>query len=169
MPDSAGEQPDHGPAMVMLWDEARRQLVRQEAALDTLRTQAVAVLSVASIVAGLFGSQVTRTNQPGSVDLAVGAALALFATTAVVAIVILWPRTWAFSHDLGDIFSKVERQVPVDADDLSYTWAKHFESWRATNATKLKFLTCCFSLSCALSGLQVLAWGLAIIQPRLFP
>lgn len=169
MPVRAGEPQDNGPALAMLWDEARRQLVRQEAALDTLRTQAVAVLSVAAIVAGLFASHVTTTNEPFGVDLAVIAALVLFAATAGLAIAIVWPRTWTFAHALDDVIDKVERQVPVGADDLSYTWAKDFEKWRGTNQAAFDRLMCWFSWSCALSALQVIAWGLAILQPRLFP
>jgi hypothetical protein len=57
----------------ILWSEAQRLLVRQEAGFDTLRTQAVALLSVASIVAGLFGSHIRPNDH--SIQMKVAAAL----------------------------------------------------------------------------------------------
>lgn len=88
MPEDTEHVSANSPAEMMLWEEARRQLVRQEAVLDTLRTQAVAMLSVASIVAGLFGSRVPTSPVPGA-EAAVVAALVLFGITAVLAIVII--------------------------------------------------------------------------------
>jgi len=153
----------------MLWDEAQRQLVRQEAALDTLRTQAVAVLSVASIVAGLFGSRVATSGLVPGAQAAVVAAFIFFGLTALLAVVILWPREWTFAHGLTEPLTRVSKGVPVDPEALSYTWAKLFDGWYVTNQTKIDRLTCCFSWACALSGLQVIAWASAIVQPRLFP
>ena len=46
----------------LLWAEAQRQITRQEADLDNLRNRAVAMLSVASIVAALFGTHVVTSN-----------------------------------------------------------------------------------------------------------
>lgn len=83
MPEDTERVSANSPAEVMLWEEARRQLVRQESVLDTLRTQAVAMLSVPSIVAGLFGSRVPTSPVPGA-EAAVVAALVLFGITAVL-------------------------------------------------------------------------------------
>jgi hypothetical protein len=152
----------------MLWEEARRQLVRQESVLDTLRTQAVAVLSVASIVAGLFGSRVPASPVPGA-EAAVVSALVLFGVTAVLAIVIIRPWEWVFSHGLDGDLATVDRGELLRVDDLSYSWAEAFEAWRASNQTKINRLMGCFSWACALTGAQVIAWGLAILQPGLFP
>ncbi len=168
MPEAADQVSDNGPAEAMLWEEARRQLVRQELVLDTLRTQAVAMLSVASIVAGLFGSRVPANPVPGA-EAAVVAALVLFGLTAVLAIVIIRPWDWVFSHGLDDDIRAVENGELLKVGDLSYSWAKDFEVWRTGNQTKINRLTWCFSWACALTGVQVIAWGLAILQPRLFP
>ena len=63
----------------------------------------------------------------------------------------------------------VERGELLKVGDRSYSWAKDFEAWRASNQTKINRLTTCFSWACVLTGAQVIAWGLAILQPRLFP
>ena len=168
MPEDTERVSANSPAEVMLWEEARRQLVRQESVLGTLRTQAVAMLSVASIVAGLFGSRVPTSPVPGA-EAAVVAALVLFGITAVLAIVIIRPWDWVFSHGLDDDIRTVERGELLKVGDLSYSWAKDFEAWRASNQTKINRLTTCFSWACVLTGAQVIAWGLAILQPRLFP
>lgn len=168
MPDDAGAVTPNSPAETMLWEEARRQLVRQEAVLDTLRTQAVAVLSVSSIVAGLFGSRLP-TAPVGGAEAAIVSALVLFGVTAVLSIVIVHPWDWVFSHGLEDDLATVDRGELLRADDLSWSWADAFERWRASNQQKINRLTACFSWACALTGFQVIAWGLALLQPRLFP
>ena len=65
----------------LLWDESRRQITVQEADLGTLRTRAVALLSVSSVVAGLFGGRVVSTaaHHPTYVDAAIIAALSFLA------------------------------------------------------------------------------------------
>ena len=163
MPEDPEELPGNGPALSMLWAEACRQLVRQEAVLDTLRTQAVALLSVASIVAGLFGSRLPVSNLTPNHVAEIIAAFTFFSLTAVLAVIILWPRTWYFSHGMAVPLGEIQAGHPVSPDDLSYTWTKHFEDWRATNQRKLDCLIKCFAWACALTGLQVLAWALAIL------
>jgi hypothetical protein len=158
---SSALRPAH--RLELLWDEARRQLVRQEAALDTLRTQAVAVLSVASIVAGLFGSHVPTSNLAPNRAAEVVASFAFFGVTEILAIIVLWPRTWNFAHGIAGPLGDVENGTSVNSDDVLYTWTKHFEAWRATNQRKLDCLMTCFAWACALAGLQVIAWGLAIV------
>jgi hypothetical protein len=147
----------------MLWEEARRQLVRQEAGLDTLRTQAVAVLSVASIVAGLFGAHVMTAHRSSSEHLWIGIALALFAGTVIAALVILWPRKWAFDHSLAKRVQAVESQEVVRAFDLAFSWAKGFEAGRKRNQSTVDCLMVVFSVACFLTGAQVIAWGLAVL------
>lgn len=95
--------PDNGAVLWMIWDEARRQLVRQEAALDTLRNQALAALSVSAIVAGLFGSHLTA--RPAA---AVVAATASFVVAAANVVAIIWPREWTFTHGLTGILRRAE-------------------------------------------------------------
>lgn len=157
------DAPSNAPAIAMLWEEARRLLVRQEAALDTLRTQAIAVLSVGAIVAGLFGSHVVSTHVSAGAACATGAALALFTVSAVLAIYVLAPHDWTFAHGLGVQLRRVGDQEMVEAEDLAFGWATEFEKWRTDNQRQLDHLMRCFLWACALTGAQVIAWGLAVL------
>jgi hypothetical protein len=147
----------------MLWDEARRLLVRQEAVLDTLRVQAVAVLSVTSIVAGLFGSRLIPGKPSGFSLGMVVAALILFAVIVTLVVAILVPRNWVFEHGLTDKLGMLERGDSLPSGDLAYSWAKGAEIWRATNKKQLDQLMCWFLVACALTGLEVIFWGLALL------
>ncbi len=153
----------NGPALTMLWEEARRLLVRQEAALDTLRTQAVAILSVGALIAGLFGAHVVPGGHSLGTELAIGAALILFAASTVLIVIVLAPHEWTFAHGLTDALNEIEKQEVVDAQDLSFSWAIDFECWRTTNQAKLDCLFTYFLLACVLTGAQVIAWGIAVL------
>jgi len=159
MPDA----PTNAPAIAMLWEEARRLLVRQEAALDTLRTQAVAALSVGALVAGLFGSHLVSAHVSAEAAWATGAALVLFALSAVLAVYVLAPHDWTFAHGLGAQLRRVDDQEMIEAEDLAFGWAKEFEKWRTDNQRQLDRLMCCFLWACALTGAQVVAWGLTVL------
>jgi len=149
-------------AGAMIWSEALRLLVRQEACRDTLRTHALALLSVSSIVAALFGSHVVPSHQLLGTSIAIVAALAFFAASVGLALVIVWPRRWTFAHSLRVELDKINNQELLEVFDLDYGWAFAFESWRATNQAKLGFLETCFMLACAATAAQVVAWGFAL-------
>jgi hypothetical protein len=155
--------PSNDEAATMLWEEERRLLARQEASLDTLRVQAVAILSVASIVAGLFGSHFVTSNPSGFSLGMVVAALAIFAVTALIAVVIISPRTWTFDQDLTDDLAKLGEGEYIKASSLAYSWADDAEGWRADNHAQLEKLMCYFQWACILTGLQVVLWGLALL------
>ena len=147
----------------MVWDEARRLLVRQEASLDTLRSQAVAILSVASIVAGLFGSKLVSTSLSRFSLSMIAVALLLFAVTVWLVLTILTPRPWAFEHVLGGELDRLERGKDLLAGELAYGWARGVERQRAENQPALDRLMSKFKIACALTGAGVLFWALALV------
>jgi hypothetical protein len=150
-------------AAAMVWAEAKRLLVRQEATLDTLRVQAVALLSVDSIVAGLFSSRIPTNGLAGlSVGMAY-AALGLFGASILLVISILLPRTWTFDHGLTDKLSCLEQGHAVNPAELAYTWARGAESWRATNQIQLNRLMNFFLTACIFTGIGVVCWGIAVL------
>lgn len=165
MPDE-GEQTNQSPsneaAALLLWGEALRMLQRQEANLDTLRNQAVAVLSVASVVAGLFGSRLLPGSHSLRVEAAIWIALILFGVSALLAIFILIPRKWGFSHDLQESLSLIKARHPIAVISLAHRWATGFEQLRRKNQGQLDGLMRCFWLACVLVGAQVIAWAVAV-------
>src|SRR5712692_3168923 len=97
---------DQTEATAVLWGLARASVDQQNAAFDALRTRAVAMLSVAALVGGLFGSRLPHSQSGLSVGALV-AALVLFAGSVVLAVVIAWPRSWHFGADVSELTSRV--------------------------------------------------------------
>ena len=156
--------PSNAEATAMLWDEGRRLLVRQEAVLDALRGQAVAILSVASIVAGLFGSRLLPSAQLSAFSVVmIALALAAFGSTALLALKILRPTKWQFEHGLTPYTEMVERRQVVVAAGLALSWAKGVEAQREANRGQLDRLMTRFAWACGLTAASVVFWGLALV------
>ena len=147
----------------MLWEQAQRQLARQESDLDALRARAVAMLSVAALVAGLFGSRLPHHHVPSRTTIAVVAALLLFAVSVVLALLVAAPKKdWEFTFKLDKLIERVDdaTAAPVDVTRNLAVWA---EEARAENTGKLNALYTSFSWVCLLVGLQVIAWAIAVL------
>ena len=164
-PPEGDIDPREEAAAAVLWDESRRQITRQEAGLDSLRTRAVALLSVSSLVAGLFGGRFANIrSHEGYAKLAIVVALVTFTLSVVAVIVILTPKKkgWVFAQDLDQYFPLLSkgRLVPFD---VTRNLAKHFEQSRKANAGPLEWRYCWFTAACVFTGLEVVAWGISII------
>ncbi len=152
-------------AAALLWDESRRQITRQESDLDTLRNRAVALLSVSSIVAGLFGGRlVTVHHHPGYVTAAIVVALAFFALSVLAVIVVLSPKRkgWEFAQNLDQWFALL-RAGDLAPVDVTANLARHVEASRKRNQVVLERLYLWFGIACLLTGLEVVAWGVSIL------
>jgi len=73
------------------------------------------------------------------------------------------PTKWLFSHDLTRQVERLSQGQPLRAYDLAFTWAKGFETARATNQVKLDRLTLYYRWVCGLLIAQVVIWGLAVL------
>ena len=156
-------KPTNDPFAAMVWDEARRLLVRQEAVLDTLRTQAVAILSVGAIVAGLFGSRLLPVHLAPLRLGAIVLALVLFGITTLKVVAILLPRDWTFEHHLAEKLAKLEGDRLLSPGSLALTWASDAEAARVINQVQLDRLMKSFRWACLLTAAQVVVWGLALL------
>jgi len=83
-------------AAEVLLDQMRVQVASQASGLDTLRTRATAVVSVAGLVAGLFAPHYLTDSYGVGI-----AALAAFTTCAILATIVLFPQRVGFSVPLG--------------------------------------------------------------------
>jgi hypothetical protein len=143
-------------------EEARRQLDRQEASIDTVRNQVIAVLTAGTLAAGLFAGRTFGHNHGASVDASI-AALVLYGLTAAVAIYVLWPRTMNFGFSVADYIADLkEGKVPTRAD-VTYNLSRDLEKARCDNAETVKWFFLAFAVMCALLGLQVIAWAVATV------
>lgn len=161
------EAPDSTPlkdSAALLWDESRRQITRQEADLDTLRSRAVALLSVSSLVAGLFGARATTHHHPTFATVATVAALAFFSLSVLAILLVLAPKRkgWEFAQNLDQWFPRLMdgTLTPVT---VTTNLAEHVEASRKKNQVVLESLYWWFSAACLLSGLEVLAWGITVL------
>jgi hypothetical protein len=151
-------------AAALLWAQAQQQLSQQNSELDALRTRAVAMLSVATLVAGLFGTRLPDGHHVQARTVAaVTVALALFAVSAVLAIRVAAPRKqWLFTFGLEPLLERVEAGS-VKPGDVTLSLASRAEENRRANNVKLKPMYTMFGWICALVGLQVVAWAVAVL------
>jgi hypothetical protein len=148
----------------LLWAEVQRQMTRQEASLDGLRNRAVAMLSVASIVAALFGGHIEAGDHSTRVVTASIFALTFFGVGALLSLLILAPKTrgWAFAEKLSGYFTRLQNQTLTPVSVTS-NLAENFEASRKENEAKLERLYAIFKWVCILVSLQVIAWGIAAV------
>jgi hypothetical protein len=152
-----------GEAAGLLWEQAQRQLLQQNADLDTLRTRAVAMLSVAALVAGLFGSRLPRDHVSARTLTAVTLALCLFAGSVVLALAVAAPKKkWLFTFKLDKLLDLV-REGQATPMDATYNLARWAEDARQLNAAKQQRMYAMFGWVCVLVGLQVVAWAVAVV------
>lgn len=150
-------------AAALLLEQARQQLGQQSADLDVLRTRAVAMLSVAAVVAGLFGTRLPDVHPGGMTITFVIIALILFAASVLLAVIVAAPRrNWEFTFKLDGLLTRVDAgvAVPVDVTRNLAVWS---ETARYNNARRMDRLYLMFRIMCYLVGVQVVAWAIAVL------
>ncbi|HUZ51681.1 MAG TPA: hypothetical protein VMU94_04035 [Streptosporangiaceae bacterium] len=150
-------------ASALIWEQARQQLAQQNTDLDLLRTRAVAMLSIAALVAGLFGTRLPHGHLHGRTLVFLIMALVLFAASVVLAVMVAAPRRdWEFVFQLSALLERVDRfeATPADVTRNFAVWA---ESAWGNNLRQMQPLYTMFRLVCVLVGLQVIAWALAVL------
>ena len=158
----ADDERDLTDATELLWEQAQRQLSRQSTDLDTLRTRAIAMLSVGALAAALFGSRLPHAHLSVATAVAVAFALGFFAIGVVLAAWIVMPSAWRFTYPLRPLVSEVKAGSAL-AMDVALSLANHAEESRKENEEKLKSLHKQFSVVCVLVGLQVVAWAIGVL------
>jgi hypothetical protein len=149
-------------AAAVLWAQAKDDLARQASDLDSLRTRAVALLSVAALVGGLFGSRLPHGHQPALRVAALVGALVLFSVGVFLAVLIAMPRRdWEFDFELGDLACQVSAGT-AGLGEVNISLAVQAAASWDMNARRLRGLYWLFSGLCVATGLQVIAWALAV-------
>jgi hypothetical protein len=147
----------------LLLEQAKLQLDQQNTDLSSLRVRAVALLSVASLVAGLFGPHLPGKTASTWVLIVVSVTLVLFACNVILALLIAAPKKrWLFTFRLDQMFDRIDdgTLIPVD---VTYNLARWAEEARGWNRSKLNRLYLLFAWMCILTGLQVIAWVVAVL------
>ena len=160
--DQADVGADLTAAAAVLWAQARDEIAQQVSELDTLRTRAVALMSVAALVGGLFGSRLPHGHQPALRVAALAAALVLFSAGVLLAVIVALPRRdWEFGFDLTDLAHRVEAGT-ASLGVVNISLAAQAATSLDVNSAKLRSLYQLLAALCVLVGLQVVAWALAV-------
>jgi hypothetical protein len=140
----------------ILLDQARSQLARQEAALNTIRNQAIAVYSASGVVAALFVPHLSTQTRPAVI---VAAALFVLGTYALIQTV----RTregFAFGLRLPGWLKWWHDHKDDDFPELAAARgiADQLDQLRDGNRAKLRTVADWHNRLCIAFGLQVIAW-----------
>jgi hypothetical protein len=151
---------DQTEATAVLWEYAKAGADQQSTEFDSLRTRAVAIASVATLVSGLFGSQLSAHHSHFK-TAALVAALACFGITIGLVVVIAWPRSWYSGVQLDELVTRVA-DGEASLAQINLTLASRVEENWTANQRTLSSLYPLFGLECLLVGLQVIAWSIAV-------
>lgn len=89
----ADDDADQTEASSILWEQAKADIAWQDSNLDSLRNRAVALLSVGTLVGGLFGSRLPHGHLSSLNLYGLIAALVLFTLSVLLAVAIARPRS----------------------------------------------------------------------------
>jgi hypothetical protein len=157
-----GASVDGDPRLALVYQEALRGLLQQQAAVESLHNRAATLVFASSFVSSLLGSR-ALANGLGAWDwLAVGLLLAIGALT----VVLLWPYydlSWRFDpQDLLDTY--VDGQAPATMAGMHRELALRIKADWHRNGRVVRRLRETFQLALVLLVLNILAWLLSIAQ-----
>jgi hypothetical protein len=155
-------EPSNLAAARQLLDEAREMINEQRAAVETLRTRALALLSVGSLIATFFGTHLPKhLSRLQHVEVVV--ALAAFGISAVLAMAIVTPRDMLTGFELTTTLDLMKEGEEVREYDLAVMRAEGLEADAGQNESKVTQLSWFLTAVCGLVALQVVAWALAAL------
>jgi hypothetical protein len=151
------------PRLAVVYQEALRGLLQQQAAVESLHNRAATLVFASSFVSSLLGSRALADGLGAWDWLAVGLLLAIGALT----VVLLWPYydlSWRFDpQDLLDTY--VDGQAPATMAGMHRELALRIKADWHRNGRVVRRLREAFQLALVLLVLNILAWLLAIAQP----
>jgi hypothetical protein len=141
----------------IVYDESVRAITQQEAALDGLRARTGTLLAAASITTAFIGGE-ALVREPGLV-LGAWAAIIAFCIVGGLAMTILWPWTWRFSHD-ASVLIEDHVNIPArrQAEQLQLFLARTNDANWDANQRKLERLFWCFRVGSLCLGAEVVLW-----------
>jgi hypothetical protein len=146
------ENPDP-KAYKFLFDESRRDIDRQERALDELRSRTGIAISAASVVASFLGvaASADGLGQAGSIGL-----LAFVVAVGLWTFILLPSGDWRFSNDIFDLFEKyIEADQPASMSETYRNLAIFQHNGRVCNDRKIKVRYLAFAAAAVLLMVEV--------------
>lgn len=142
------------------YDEAVRALSEQQEAVESFRTRAGILSSVAAITTSFLGAQALGDGTPNLVSWL---ALLDFVAVAAVSLAILWPRKWEITTDPRDLIgSYIEAAEAAPIENLYRDLALHMDRSHSENRKGLEQFALFFQIASGLLTLEVVLWIIAI-------
>jgi hypothetical protein len=156
---------DQVATLQVLYDESLRGIRDQQAAVEQLRNRVVALLSVASLAAALFGAHsLYRGSHPGWLLIFAGIALGAFGVSMLIAVYVLRPREdWQFYQDVRDYATEIQGGKPVSLAYALSNLTIHQEASFEVNEKILGDLHRWYRRACYLLAIQVIAWAIVAL------
>lgn len=140
-----------------MFNESRRALDRQAAAIDELRSRAGSILSAASIVAAFLGAESLKGSEP--LPVLTWVAVTAFALCGLACAWVLRPREFTFLASAKQVIAdRIVSEDRVDVDQLRWALAVQFEEWYDDNQRDRTRMACAISVSCLALVVEVGAW-----------
>jgi hypothetical protein len=141
----------------IVFEESVRAITQQEAALDGSRARTGTLLAAASITTAFIGGEALARE--AELVLSAWAAIISFCVVGALAIAILWPWTWRFSHD-ASVLIEDHLEVPQrsQAEQLQLFLARTNDGNWDANQRKLERLFWCFRVGSLCLAAEVILW-----------
>lgn len=141
------------------YDEAVRALSEQQAAIESVRTRAGLLLSVAAVTTSFLGAQALQD----SAGLCSWLALLCFVAATATSLAILWPRGWEFAaNSRRMVESCVESAEEIRIEDLYRDLSLRMRVSFSVNHRGLNELAALFQAASGLLTIEVVLWIAAI-------
>ena len=138
-----------------LYEQARFNLARQEAALDELRTRTGILVAAATVVTSFLGQEAARDGWGLTGNLGLGA----FVIVIGLWVYVLWPTYgWIFSNDVTVLREDyIESEPPRSMQDTYAILADKHACHIAGNESRLRWLYRAFRGGIILIAVEVVA------------
>lgn len=149
----------------LAYTEAVRACTQQQAALEAVRTRAIAIVGAAAVTTGLLGQPALKE---GDLDCWATAALGCLVAIGFLAAYVLLPREWGFSNNVGGLVG-ASKDVEADRrDDELADYLRHWawflqETWDKQNKT-IGRMTAAYGVATVLLVALVLTWAGRLVQ-----
>lgn len=142
------------------YDEAVRALSEQQTVIDSFRSRAGLLLSVAALTTSFLGAQALHGGGPG---LFSWLALSGFVGVAAVLLAVLWPRKWEIAASSRDVIATyIESAEPAPLEELHQELSLHMHASYLANQEDLEKLVVLFQIATLLMPFEVVLWIVAI-------
>ena len=148
------------PFYKVAYDEAVRALSEQQEGVESLRSRAGLLLSVAAITTSFLGAHAFRV---GPQSVFAWLALLAFLAMASISLAILWPRDWdVTANPRGVLEALIEAEGPASIAELYRDLSLHMHASYLENRQGLEQLALLFELAGASMAVEMVLWMAAI-------